>query len=54
MTATEILNELTILAGRSIGARTCLRQYLDQAPVVAALEIDAAATRLAGETIYRD
>lgn len=54
MTATETLNELTILAGRNVGARACLRKFLDQGPVVAALNVDRLATSVAGETIYRD
>ena len=54
MTASEILTELAALAGRNVGARACLRKFLDQGPVVAALNVDRLATSVAGETIYRD
>jgi hypothetical protein len=54
MSATKVLNELSILAGRSVGARACLREYLDQEPVMAALEVDIAPTRLANQKVLRD
>jgi hypothetical protein len=54
LTATEVLVELTDLASRNVGARACLREFLDQDPVVAALNVDWLATNLTGETIYCD
>lgn len=50
-TATEVLNELAALVGRNVGARACLRKFLDQSPVVAALNVDRVATSAAGETM---
>lgn len=54
MTATEILNELTILAGHNVGVCARLREFLDKVPIVAALNIDRLATAATGETVYRD
>lgn len=54
LTATDIFHELTVLARGSVSARTRLRQFLDQDPVVATLEVDTDATTRAGETIPWD
>jgi hypothetical protein len=49
-----ILGELAGLAEHSVKARARITEYLDTRPVIAALEVDFAATARAGHTVSYD
>lgn len=50
----DALEAFARLAKVSVDARARLREFLNAKPVIATFEIDCAATRKAGHTIYRD
>ena len=50
----EVMSELAALSERSVHARTKVREFLDENPVLGSLEIDESATALAGHVVFQD